>query len=292
MVVVVGLILAVLVGAWFWLRDSSLVAVRRVTVVGVSGADAGEITSRLRSAAMSMTTLDVSTSRLRQAVAGYPTVRAITVDTEFPHGLRIDVAEDNPVAILDIGGDPRAVAASGLVVAVPRHGALPTIPASLPPGTTRVAGPRIRNELAVLAAAPYQLLGRIGEAEMERDRGLVAVLRHGPTIVFGDSSQLAFKWRAAVAVLADPGSAGAAYIDVTDPREPAAGGGSAAAALVAPSVTTTSPTAATAPATTVPAATTTTPAPVQPTSTGAATSTAPAAPTVTSPVTTGTTTAP
>ena len=32
--------LAVLGGAWVWLRDSSLVAVERVTVTGVAGPDA------------------------------------------------------------------------------------------------------------------------------------------------------------------------------------------------------------------------------------------------------------
>lgn len=287
-IVIVGLVLAVLVGVWFWLRDSSLVAVRRVSVVGVSGADARAIRARLRETGMTMTTLDVSTSRLRQAVARYPAVRGITVATEFPHGLRIHVIEENPLAMLVVGGVTRAVAASGLVLAPPSHGTLPSIPASLPAGTTRVAGPRIRGELAVLAAAPYPLLARIGEAEVERGRGLVATLRRGPTIIFGDASQLAAKWRAAVAVLADSGSAGASYVDVTFPRRPVAGGGRAAAALVVttPSAATT-PSGTGAPTTTAPSGTATAPTTLTSTSGGA--TTPPVAPTTgTTPGTTGT----
>ena len=46
----------------------------------------------------------------------------------------------------------------------------------------------------------------------------MAQLRNGPSIYFGDATQLGAKWTAAAEVLADSGSAGAAYIDVTDSR--------------------------------------------------------------------------
>ena len=56
--------------------------------------------------------------------------------------------------------------------------------------------------------------------------GLVAQVRGGPSIYFGDATELPrAKWHPATAVLADPSSAGAAYIDVTDPVRPAAGAG-------------------------------------------------------------------
>jgi len=60
------------VGAWFWLRDSSLVAVDRVSVSGQSGPDAGPIRSALISAARNMTTLDVRIDQLRAAVYPFP----------------------------------------------------------------------------------------------------------------------------------------------------------------------------------------------------------------------------
>ena len=55
--------------------------------------------------------------------------------------------------------------------------------------------------------------------------GLVAQIRGGPSIYFGDATELLQKWIAASEVLADPGSAGAVYIDVTDPQRAAAGAG-------------------------------------------------------------------
>jgi hypothetical protein len=62
------------------------------------------------------------------------------------------------------------------------------------------------------------------------EHGPVVQLRNGPSIYFGDSTRLDAKWAAAAQVLADSRSAGAAYIDVTDPERPAAGAGGSAAA--------------------------------------------------------------
>jgi len=78
----------------------------------------------------------------------------------------------------------------------------------------------------LLAAAPQRLLGRVSQATSVTLHGLVAQIRDGPSIYFGDASRLSAKWIAASAVLADSKSAGAIYIDVTDPQRPAAGAGS------------------------------------------------------------------
>jgi hypothetical protein len=67
------------------------------------------------------------------------------------------------------------------------------------------------------------MLPRLTEVMTVAGHGLVAQVRQGPSIYFGDSTALAAKWSAALAVLADPGSQGASYIDVTDPDRPAAG---------------------------------------------------------------------
>jgi hypothetical protein len=81
-----------------------------------------------------------------------------------------------------------------------------------------------------VAAAPYQLLAKLSQVTTGASHGLVAQLRSGPSIYFGAASQLDAKWAAAAAVLADPGSDGAVYIDVTNPGRPAPGGGSGAGA--------------------------------------------------------------
>jgi hypothetical protein len=106
---------------------------------------------------------------------------------------------------------------------------MPTITLGVTPGGSRLSGYAL-SEVRLLAAAPYPLLARIRAASDGPQHGLVADLRNGPSVYFGSAGQLAAKWRAATAVLANAGSAGAVYIDVTDPNRPAAGAGADATA--------------------------------------------------------------
>jgi cell division protein FtsQ len=55
-------------------------------------------------------------------------------------------------------------------------------------------------------------------------KGLTARLSAGPQLVFGGTDRLAAKWAAAVAVLADPSSAGTTALDLRVPERPAAAG--------------------------------------------------------------------
>ena len=74
-VVLIALVVAALLGGgWLWLRQSSLVAVRHVTVTGASGPQAARIAAALEAAARDMTTLDVRAAELRRAVEPFPIV--------------------------------------------------------------------------------------------------------------------------------------------------------------------------------------------------------------------------
>ncbi len=215
--------LALVGAAWLWVRDSSLVAVQQVTVSGVYGPDAGQIRAVLTTAARNMTTLDVRVSQLRTAVAPYPVVRDLHVSTQFPHGMRIHVVELLPVGALLAGG--RSIAASGDGTLLPdvSPASLPTIPVGSFPGGSHVTERPALDALTLLAGAPSRLGSRISQVASTPPHGLGAQLRNGPSIYFGDVSDLAAKWIAATEVLADPGSAGATYIDVSDPARPVAG---------------------------------------------------------------------
>ena len=96
---VLGVLAAVLLLAagWMWLRDSPLVAVRKVTISGLTGAQAPRIRAALTLAARGMTTLGVRTQTLRAAVSSYPVVKGLKVSAHFPHGLEITVTEQLPV---------------------------------------------------------------------------------------------------------------------------------------------------------------------------------------------------
>jgi cell division protein FtsQ len=223
--VVLFAVALVLGGGFLWLRDSSLVAVRRVVITGASGPQAAQIRRALAAAARNMTTLDVDMGQLHMAVAPYADVKSLRVSTEFPHVMRIRVIEQLPVAVILDGGQRIAVAGDGTLLhdAVPPS-SLPLIPLRVPPGGPRLTG-YLLSEVRLLGAAPYQLLAKIGGVSDGAAHGLVARVRGGPTIYFGDTSQLPAKWTAAAAVLASPGSDGAVYVDVTDPNRPAAGAG-------------------------------------------------------------------
>ncbi len=229
-VITLAVVVAVLVGGWLWIRDSSLVAVQRVRVIGASGPDARQIRAALVAAARNMTTLDVRMGQLQTAVAPFPVVKHLQVQTQFPHGMRIDVVEQVPVGVVLAGGRRTAVAGDGtLLHDVGPTAALPTISLGVPPGGTHLTGYPL-TEARLLAAAPYQLLAKVSQVSDGAAHGLVAQLRNGPDVYFGDSSRLGLKWTAVTDVLANAGSAGAVYIDVTVPSRPVAGAAAATSA--------------------------------------------------------------
>src|SRR5258708_10052116 len=217
-------LLAVVVGGgWLWLRDSSLVAVQQVRVAGLSGAAAPEIRSSLEQAARSMTTLHVQIDKLRAAVSSYTVVKDLKVRTQFPHGLRIDVIEQLPVAALDLGGQRVPLAGNGTIVrGLPAPASVPTLGSiSRLPTATRVTDRTTLIELTVLDAAPPLLPNRVAQISFG-PRGLAIALRNGPQLFFGDTSLLHAKWDAATRVIAEPKAHGATYIDVRLPSQPPA----------------------------------------------------------------------
>jgi cell division protein FtsQ len=223
--------LLLLGGGWLWLRSSPLVAVQRVQISGVHGAEAAEIETALGGAARRMTTLDVNVATLRAAVAAFPVVRDLSVSASFPHGLRIRVIEQPPVAVLTVGGARTAVAADGVVLGpalltdLRSVGSLPAITLAGAPLRTgsRVQDATTRAELSVLGAAPRALLRWVARVYMSGREGLTVAMSNGLTIYFGDATRPHAKWLSAARVLADPSSAGATYVDVRAPERPAAG---------------------------------------------------------------------
>jgi cell division protein FtsQ len=223
--IVIGLVIVLGCG-WLWFRDSSFVTVKRVRVTGLSGPNVPQIRSVLTNAALEMTTLDVSMSQLQSAVEPYPDVKSISVTTHFPHGIVIRVVENIPVAVATVSGQQVAIDGGGTVLRVRRasDGVLPSLAAgAVTPGLTQVRSPGTLAALAVLGSAPYALLAHIAQAHTTSAHGVVVELRNGPQLYFGAANDLTAKWTAAVAVLGDSDSAPASYIDVSDPRRPAAG---------------------------------------------------------------------
>jgi cell division protein FtsQ len=223
--VLVLLAAALAAGYWFWLRDSSLVKVEKVTVVGISTADGPRIRAKLTEAARTMTTLHVNAHALRLAVADEPVVHSLTVHADFPHGLKIEIVQNQPVALLVAGTEQVPVAPDGTVLEGAKvSGTLPTVNVGSLPSDARMPDGPARERVAVAAAAPERLRSRIGTIEVQHGRGVVAELEDGPAVIFGRAVELESKWAAAAAVLAQHSSEGATYIDVRMPDRPVAGG--------------------------------------------------------------------
>jgi cell division protein FtsQ len=220
----VVLLAAVLVGGWMWLRDSSLA---RVTVVHVTGATTSErtdIAAALDTAAREMTTLHVRQKALDDAVATYPSVAGLRVQTDFPHKMTIEVLEHRPVAALDVDGRRVPVSGGGIVLTgVHADNDLPSIRLGATPPDGRVNDARTREALAVAAAAPQALLARSERFSWGKE-GLTLALRDGPPLVFGNPEDASQKWEAAARVLAEPSAAGATYLDLRIVGRVAAGG--------------------------------------------------------------------
>lgn len=224
LIVAVLLAAALLALYRFWFRDSSFVSVQHVTVTGLTTKDAPRITTALTAAAHDMSTLNLNQSTLNSAVASFPIVKSVEAQASFPHTLKIHVVEQEPVAVLSVDGERLLLAPDGSVlrdVATGHPLALIKSGGAVPQDmlTDRVA----LSSLHIAAAAPAALADRIITITHEKE-GIVADMRGGPKLIFGNDSRPYAKWAAAAAVLADPSSKGATYIDVRIPGRAVAGG--------------------------------------------------------------------
>ena len=246
----------------FWLRDSSLVAVDKVQVTGLTSSDAASVRLAITREARTMTTLHVDHDALESAVERFPVVRGLEVSPDFPHGLRVHVIEYQPaaIAVSDSGRVP--VAGDGTILrGIRAKGNLPTIDVDGAVGGDSLTDATARDAAAVAGFAPAVLRSRIENVQKRSDDGYVAELRDGPELLFGSARQLRAKWAAAARVLADLEARGATYVDLRIPGRPAVGG------LAASTVTPVAPaggsgldtTGITDPSTSLPAQTTTPP---------------------------------
>jgi cell division protein FtsQ len=218
-----------LVGGWMWLRNSSLVAVERVRITGVHGPEAAEIEAALGRAARNMSTLEVRSGALDAAVAPYRVVREVQATPSFPHGLGIRVVEQLPVAALLTPAGHTAVAADGVVLgpALLRN-SLPLLKdGSGGSDVGETVGQHVHDAsllaaLTVLGAAPAPLARAVVRVYMG-PQGVTVAMHNGLLVYFGTAARPHAKWLSLARVLADPSSAGAAYVDVRLPERPAAG---------------------------------------------------------------------
>jgi cell division protein FtsQ len=224
--IVLILAVALAAGYFFWLRDSSLVAVTNVDVVGVSSGDPAQIRADLTHVAEGQTTLHSDAAAIEKAASAYPTIESVSVDPNFPHGMRIEVTERPPAMLVEAGGQKVPAAADGTLltgVQVPDKEPLPVLEVGKIPASGTLEEGTLQQAL-ILGATPEPLRPLVEKVGRDDDYGVIVTLRGGIPVRFGSGSRAAEKWAAAAAVLADPKLDSLTYLDVRVPERPAAGG--------------------------------------------------------------------
>lgn len=146
--------------------------------------------------------------------------------------VRQDVAEPQVTlprlaATIGEGEGAIGVAANGALVRwlpLPEEPPLPRLSLEAPPKNGgRVKGPAL-EQVRVLAAVPDELRPYVESSGFGEESGVVVFLTTGVELIFGDASQVAKKWRGAVAVLANPEVTALDYVNLQAPSRPSYGG--------------------------------------------------------------------
>lgn len=186
-------------------RETSAFAFRTVQLTGAEGAVAKDVRKALRTLeGESLVALDPGD--VEDLLRSVPTVRDARVDRAFPHTLAVTVEPERTLAVLEDGKGAWLVAESGRVMASVKPGARPKLPRLVaelprPPAVgSRLAGVRMDETLATLAAVPRRFPGGVASAE-GGESGLVLVLRSGLEVRLGEPVDGTAKLAAAAAVI-------------------------------------------------------------------------------------------
>lgn len=217
-------------GGWFLLHSSALSA-RVVTVVGSTHTPAAEIES-VAGLSDRPPLIDVDPGAVAARLEALPWVRSASVRREWPDGVRVEIVEQTPVAVVALSGDGGPAAASDRWALVDRAGRVladaPSQPSGLvqlvtsgrpgPPGSWLRAG--AGPALTVAATLPKAFSAQVTAVVVGRDGGVTLRMTTPVTIDLGNTTQLEQKYEDAAAVLAGANLAAGDVIDVSVPEAP------------------------------------------------------------------------
>jgi cell division septal protein FtsQ len=214
------------------LRDSSLFAVRSVSVTGADARLSAQVEDVARQSAGGRGLLALSPGSLARAIELVPGVHAATVDRDFPSTLRVRIWPEHAVALAVHGHDRVVVSATGRVLARignrSRPPSLPRVPmrGQVPKAGARIADAAVLAQLRAIDAIPERFGARVAWSKVDPDHGLELQLNWPKLwIRLGPPVDLPQKLRAAALVLhAYPTLASRqslSYVDVSAPARPA-----------------------------------------------------------------------
>jgi cell division protein FtsQ len=234
--VLLVVVTAAVLGGW-WLLHSRYLSARVVTAAATAHTPEAEIVAASGLTARTPM-IDVDPGQVSARVDRLPWVGRTTVTRQWPDGVRIDVTERTPVAVVSVPARPATKATAAVPARwalVDRTGRVLTDLPSPPAGTVQVVAP-------VVPGPPGTTLGRIADpaltvaATLPKAFGAqvttVAVGSHGDvtasltspvTVRFGNSTQLRQKYESVAAILAGATLSPGDIIDVSVPGSPTVG---------------------------------------------------------------------
>jgi cell division protein FtsQ len=226
----VGVVVGVLSLGYLAARSTSIFALQSVAVSGARGAAEADVRAALRPLdGESLVTVDTDT--VERQLSALPSVRAAQVDRAFPHGLRVVVIPERPVAVLRSGRAAWVLAGSGRVIRDTDSNTNRRLPriwlaagAVFEPGAT-LAIPTASKALRAIASLPAQFPVQVRTARATGD-SVVLALSIGMEVRLGSADDLDAKLAAAAAVLRGLSVSERAefdYLDVSLPERPVAG---------------------------------------------------------------------
>lgn len=211
-------------------RSTSVFELRSVGVSGAGAVVEADVRAALRPLeGESLVTVDAHT--VERQLSALPSVRAARVDRAFPHGLRVVVVPERPVAVLRSGRAAWVVSERGRVIRAVESNTNRWLPriwlaagATFEPGAT-LAIPTASKALRVVASLPARFPVPVRTARATGD-GLVLVLSTELEVRLGPADDLGAKLAAAAAVLSALSATERAeldYLDVSLPERPVGG---------------------------------------------------------------------
>lgn len=217
-----AIVAGVLVAYW-GARTTSVFAVNEVDVRGAPPSVEREVRV-VAGRALGTSLVTVDARAIEDALRALPSVAGASVDRAFPHTLVVKVAPERPVAVARRGDSAWLVTGSGEVVREIATGTERGYPRLWLPKdvTVRLGGRVPTGYLAAtraLAAAQEVRLARRVKGVRSTGGSLTLVLRRGPEIRLGTSTDLVLKVSVASRILSLL-EEDAAYVDVSVPELP------------------------------------------------------------------------
>lgn len=220
----IGLI-AVAIGGYAVLRESSAFAIRHIEVRGASPTVAAQVRKSL-APVRGRSLLGLDGGALARRVDDLPTVESVAYDRSFPHTLRLEVVPELPVAVLHRGTETWLLSRRGRVIGRIPAGTHADLARIWVPSRTAVsAGDFVSTDDALTVARSLALArhfpAHIATAALVHGQ-LTLRLRSGLELRLGEPNDVRLKLaivRRALGRL----PAGTTYLDVSLPGRPVAG---------------------------------------------------------------------